>query len=96
MEENSTEPETEILCICLNSYFTKYPNQADQVVVVMKGSMNPDTIVPEGTEAGVRRSVEHCLKVLDGKKAIDVFECSSFDPEVSIEGDDEELKSVER
>ena len=69
----------------LNEYFTKYPEHASKVVLVMKGGMNPDTIVPEGTEAGVRRSVDRCIEVLGGKKSIDVFECSRVDPNVPIE-----------
>ena len=38
-----------------------------------------------GTEAGVRRSVDNCLRLLDGKKKLDLFQCARVDPHVPIE-----------
>ena len=40
---------------------------------------------PDGSEEGVRRSVDNCLKVLDGKKKLDLFECARVDPNTPIE-----------
>lgn len=39
----------------------------------------------DGSEENIRRSVDECLRVLDGKKSIDIFECARQDPAVPIE-----------
>lgn len=39
----------------------------------------------DGSPENVRRSIEECLKVLDGKKKIDLFECARVDPAVPYE-----------
>lgn len=44
----------------------------------------PGQLVPDGSEANIRRSVEECLRVLDGK-GIDIFECARLDGKVGIE-----------
>ena len=69
----------------LNAYFTKYPEDADKVVLSIKGGFVPGSFQPAGDKAGVTRSVENCLKLLDGKKRIDIFECARVDPDVPIE-----------
>lgn len=45
----------------------------------------PGTFTPTGDKAGLTRSIEECLKVLDGTKKIDIFECGRVDPKVPIE-----------
>ena len=67
----------------LAQYFTKYPEDADKVVLSIKGGASPSG--PDGSEVGVRRSVDNCLKLLDGKKKLDMFECARVDPKVPIE-----------
>lgn len=69
----------------LNEYFTKYPGDADKVVLSIKGGLKPGQMEPDGSKAGVQRSIDECLKVLDGKKFLDLFECARVDPKVSIE-----------
>jgi len=71
----------------LHDYFTKYPKDADKVVLSIKGAAlrGPGTLTPTGDKAGITRSIEECLKVLDGKKKIDIFACSRVDPKVPIE-----------
>lgn len=39
----------------------------------------------DGSEANVKRSVNECLRVLDGKKKLDLFECARVDPKTPIE-----------
>jgi pyridoxine 4-dehydrogenase len=68
----------------LNKYFTKYPQDAESVVINIKGALGPD-LMPDCREKNVRQSVENCLKQLDGKKSIDVFECARVDPKFPIE-----------
>jgi len=67
----------------LNRYFTKYPEDASKVVLSIKGCLH--NMAPDGTPEGVKRSVENCLKVLDGKKSIDIFESARVDPKTPIE-----------
>lgn len=38
-----------------------------------------------GSEANVKRSIDECLRVLDGKKKLDLFECARVDPQTPIE-----------
>lgn len=40
---------------------------------------------PDGSPENIKRSVENCLKLLDGKKKIDIFECARVDPETPLE-----------
>ena len=41
--------------------------------------------MPDGTPEGIRKSIDYCLKILDGTKSIDMFECARVDPETPIE-----------
>ncbi|KAI9878761.1 MAG: Pyridoxine 4-dehydrogenase [Pleopsidium flavum] len=68
----------------LNSYFTKYPEDAEKVVICIKGGITP-AMRPDGGEQNVRRSVDNCLKLLGGKKTLDIFECARVDPNTPIE-----------
>lgn len=69
----------------LNEYFTKHPERASKIVLAIKGARVPGQLAFDGSEKGVRRSVEECLRVLDGKKALDIFECARVDPDTPIE-----------
>lgn len=79
--------------VLLNEYFTKYPEDADKVVLSIKGGAAPGTLEPDGSEANVRRSVEDSLKQLGGKKKIDIFECARVDPKVPVE---DTLRSLQK
>jgi pyridoxine 4-dehydrogenase len=68
----------------LNTYFTKYPEDADKIVLSIKGGINSE-FKPDGSRAGIQRSIDNCLKLLDGKKFLDLFECARKDPNVPIE-----------
>lgn len=69
----------------LNEYFTKYPEDADKVVLSIKGGLVPGQMAPDGSEKNVKRSIDECLRVLDGKKKLDLFECARVDPKTPIE-----------
>lgn len=69
----------------LNRYFTKFPEKADKVVLSIKGCLKQGQLVPDGSEANIRRSVDECLRILDGKKSIDIFECARQDPNATVE-----------
>ena len=69
----------------LAEYFDEFPDAADKVVLSIKGGFAPGTHTPDGSARGVRRSVEECVRVLGGRKKVDVFECARVDPETPIE-----------
>ncbi|KAF2856062.1 aldo/keto reductase-like protein [Plenodomus tracheiphilus IPT5] len=69
----------------LNEYFTQYPEDADKVVLSIKGGLVPGEMRPDGSKEGIKRSIEECLKVLEGKKFLDLFECARVDPATPIE-----------
>ena len=69
----------------LNRYFNKYPEDADKVVISIKGSVSRTKRGPDNSEENIRRSIDECLKVLDGKKFLDLFEPARQDPNVPLE-----------
>ena len=68
----------------LKKYYTKYPEDADKVVLNIKGALLPG-FVPDGSPKGVRRSVERCVELLGGTGKIDMFECARRDPKTPLE-----------
>jgi pyridoxine 4-dehydrogenase len=69
----------------LNEYFKKYPEKASSIVLAIKGARVPGTLIFDGSEKGVRRSVDECNRVLDGRKSLDIFECARVDAKTPIE-----------
>lgn len=69
----------------LNKYFIKYPENADKVVLSIKGGLKPGQLIPDGSEENIRRSVDESLRVLDGKKKIDIFECARQESKYPVE-----------
>jgi len=67
----------------LNKYFSKYPEDASKVVLSVKGALKH--MHPDGSPENIKRSVENCLKLLDGKKSIDIFEPARVDKNTPIE-----------
>jgi pyridoxine 4-dehydrogenase len=72
-------------CHLLHEYFTKYPENADKVVLSIKGGLVPGELRSDGSEKNIRRSVDECLRVLNGTKKIDIFECARQDPTTTVE-----------
>lgn len=68
----------------LSRYFEKYPADAEKVVLSIKGGLSAN-MVPDGSEKNVRRSVDACLAMLEGKKKLDIFECARVDPKTPVE-----------
>lgn len=69
----------------LERYFEKYPEDADKVVLSIKGGVDPVTTVPDGSRESICRSMDTCIKLLKGRKKIDIFECARRDPKVPLE-----------
>lgn len=51
----------------------------------IKGAYDHVRHVPQGTPAQIRASVEEALRILDGRKTIDVFALARVDPTVPVE-----------
>lgn len=60
----------------------------------MQGAFSRDVMAPDASPEGLRRSVDTCLKALDGKKKIDLFECARVDPKVTITETMKSLKAL--
>lgn len=75
-------PETNSLTL-LKKYYEKYPEDADKVVLNIKGGMHPD-LRPDGRPEFVKASVARCLEMLGGRGKIDMFECARRDPAVPL------------
>jgi pyridoxine 4-dehydrogenase len=68
----------------LQRYFSKYPEDASKVVLNIKGGLNSN-MRPDGSPENVQRSVENCLRLLEGAKSIDMFEMARVDKNVPLE-----------
>ncbi|KAF2861006.1 aldo/keto reductase [Piedraia hortae CBS 480.64] len=69
----------------LNRYFTKYPEDTNKVVISVKGCFNIEGAQALNDETGVKGSIENCLRILNGKCKIAIFEAARGDPDVPIE-----------
>lgn len=72
-------------CHLINQYLTHNPDDAAKVVLSVKGGLAPGEMRPDGSEKNVRRSIDECLRILEGKISIDIFECARVDPKTPIE-----------
>jgi pyridoxine 4-dehydrogenase len=71
--------------VLLERYFERYPEDADKVVLNIKGGVNLKTIKPEGDAEGTRRTVEDSIAQLKGRKKIDQFEFARRDQNAPME-----------
>jgi len=70
----------------VNEYFTKYPEDADKVILCIKSGVNPKNMMEaQQDREGIRKRIDHCLKVLDGKKKLDLFEVARQDAKTPVE-----------
>ncbi|KAG7101608.1 Pyridoxal reductase like protein [Verticillium longisporum] len=76
-------PEANSLTL-LNRYFEKYPEDADKVVLSIKGCFSMKS-GPDGSPKGVRRSLDNSIALLGPRKKIDIFECARCDPNTPLE-----------
>ena len=67
----------------LNKYFTKYPEDADKVVLSVKSGLKNWS--PDGSAENLKASIEYCMGILDGKKSIDIYEMARVDKNTPIE-----------
>ncbi|KAF5015696.1 hypothetical protein F66182_12878, partial [Fusarium sp. NRRL 66182] len=62
-------PESNSLHL-LEYYFRKYPEDADKVTLSIKGCFSHAAGGPDNSPSGVRKSVDHCLSILQGRVPI--------------------------
>jgi pyridoxine 4-dehydrogenase len=67
----------------LKKYYEKYPDDADKVVLNIKGCTRP-YLIPDGSPEFVKKSVENCLEMMGPRGMIDMFECARRDPNVPL------------
>lgn len=69
----------------LERYFKKYPEDADKVVLSIKGGINPGTHQADGSPENTRRTLDDSIAQLEGRKDIDMFEFGRRDQNVPLE-----------
>jgi pyridoxine 4-dehydrogenase len=67
----------------LARFFAKYPEYADKVFLSVKGGLHMNFEI-DGSEEFMRQEVDGVLKILDGKKKLDMFECARVDPKTYL------------
>lgn len=69
----------------LNYYFTKHPEDKDKVSLSIKGAFSFHPLGPDNSPNNIQKSIDTCLKVLEDKVFIDIWEPARADPKVDIE-----------
>ncbi|KAF7548383.1 hypothetical protein G7046_g8697 [Stylonectria norvegica] len=84
-------PPTNNSLTLLNKYFAKYPEDADKVVLNIKGGIDP-SFHPDGSVTGITASIENSLKMLGPLGRIHQYEPARKDPKVDY---DETLGAID-
>lgn len=71
--------------VLLERYFEKYPQDADDVIISIKGGLNPATHKLDASPENTRRTIDDSIAQLKGRKKIDLFEFARRDPAVPME-----------
>lgn len=70
--------------VLLERYFAQYPEDADKVVLSIKGGVGATGAAPDGSPENTRRSIDTCIAQLKGRKKIDIFEFARRDQNVPM------------
>ncbi|KAF5023297.1 hypothetical protein F66182_4605 [Fusarium sp. NRRL 66182] len=57
----------------IKAYFTKYPEDAEKVTIVIKGGFNTDNYHCDGSPEFTRKSIDNIISQLGGVKKLDAF-----------------------
>lgn len=71
--------------VLLEKYFEKYPEDADKVVISIKGGANPKTHQTDASPENTRRSLNDSISQLGGRAKIGMFEFGRRDSAVPLE-----------
>lgn len=69
----------------LHRYFSKYPEDANKVTLLIWACCDSKTLAPLCDRDSVRASVEECNRILGGAKKIDIFGPARMDSNVPVE-----------
>jgi pyridoxine 4-dehydrogenase len=78
-------PPTYNSLVLMERYFEKYPEDAEKVVISIKGGVDPSGHRVDASPAGIRRSLDNIISQLGGRKKLDIFECARRDPNTPLE-----------
>ncbi|KAI8629409.1 pyridoxal reductase [Xylariaceae sp. FL1651] len=73
--------------VLLDRYLEKYPEDADKILLSIKGGMKitaEGAGAADGSPEGTRRSIDNCLRQLNGRKKLDIFEFARRDQNVDM------------
>ena len=68
----------------LEKYFEKYPEDADKVVLSIKGGLHATEFRVDGSPENTRRTLNDSIAHLKGRKKIDLFEMGRVDKSVPL------------
>jgi len=71
--------------VLVERYLEKYPEDADKIVLSIKGGVNPVTHKIDGSPENTRRTLDDSIAQLKGRKKIDIFEFGRRDHNVPME-----------
>ena len=71
--------------VLLERYFEKYPEDADKVIISIKGGLNNETHQTDASPENTRRTLNDSIAQLKGRKKLDLFEFGRRDPSVPME-----------
>ncbi|OJI81270.1 hypothetical protein ASPTUDRAFT_58565 [Aspergillus tubingensis CBS 134.48] len=71
--------------VLVEQYLEKYPEDAEKIVLNIKGGVNPDTHQIDASVENTLRSLDNCIAQLKGRKKIDMFEFARRDPAVPMQ-----------
>lgn len=77
----------------LSRYFAKYPEDAEKVVLNVKGALEPDR-TPSGSKDATQQSIDNVIRMLGPVGRIDQFQAARKDPTVDYEKDT--LSTIEK
>ena len=69
----------------LNRYFTKYPEDAEKITLIIKGGTDIPTLKPVGSPERIRASIDNILSQLGDNKKLDIFGLNRRDHSVPLE-----------
>ena len=69
----------------LKAYFTKYPEDAEKVTIVIKGGYDSQTHIISSSPEAVRKSIDNILNQLGGTKKLDLWSPARRDPNTPLE-----------
>ncbi|PSR90380.1 putative aldo/keto reductase [Coniella lustricola] len=68
--------------VLLERYLAKYPQDADRIVLNIKGGMPGQPV--DASAEHIRRSLDACLDQLQGRKTMDMYEFGRRDPNIPL------------